>query len=778
MSLFTILIIALVSAATITTVAVVSGNSILSAFGSVADAVLGLAMQPLTSTLNLFFALVSDVICAVLTKITNIALKLFSFLTPEAGDNVSIFDIVFHSGLENFSKAICIFSFALLLLLYIYNLSKMIIFADVREYSVIGMTLKTFFAGFLIWNGETLVVTVADFFSIVYQYFLGTASNYTVDFNHFATSVGDAFCKAFSGASQQIQSLIGCTIVIALLLIIGIELVKFVLEFTQRYVLFHTLIFSYPLALVVAPFKETEMSFAKWVRMLISEGLLLSLNVYTFRLFADAFDSYDTTIAPLTEKVGGGIGGVVLWSLLIYSILYIGVKIDSYMRTLGLSAPEIGDSLMAEAFSEFREMTMTGSLFDLGNGHRSNFSISQISTNIRAMRENRNERNVSRAVKSGSLKLETDGSTGAATRESLGLLLSQNGSVTSGRTFGLGIIQNTKRMPAKYRDWLNPTTAQLHKDGSITMQTQSMNTSGDRMLLKFVPKANYERSNGHGGRAVSIADKDYMVAAISRNSSLESAFYSYNPTLQRTLEREGYDASNIKEIKQGKEHTGIYTISKADKNGVTSMSVYIPLSRYPDGNMALFPYSRYEEIGGIGYQVATIPSENDESTVHNEFNGWISNISKIEHASVGVSNLQRELVGQFPSLETTDIKEFHSYVDGHRQGFTYTTSNGEVHLVQPIASSYIAKETDSNDYKAYEDKNGFVYIDKKLSAKEATDIENEIMQGSWFERAINEKTTISGYGDVDNLRLNTNNILRDSFKLSSEKKKKDKGGRS
>lgn len=158
------------------------------------------------------------------------------------------------------------------------------------------------------------------------------------------------------GVGEGIAELI-LNLIIVWLLLTGF--LKLVLEILERYIVLGALFYTSPLAFSSLPSNDTSDIFKSWVRMSLSEMLLMIMNSVCISVFLGALANL-SKVGTLT--VGGGAveGSSMLinnrFSWMVYMLLLIAwlqfsQRLDSYMNSLGLSTAQTGGALGASVLA-------------------------------------------------------------------------------------------------------------------------------------------------------------------------------------------------------------------------------------------------------------------------------------------------------------------------------------------------------------------------------------------------------------------------------------------
>jgi len=319
-----------------------------------------------------------------------------SILTLEIGTSGgSIFDIVF-STMGDFAKLFQVLASGLLIINYIWQLVRIMMTSEGVSETPASLTARTFAAGVGIALSGRIVRVIQYFFSVFYNALLAYDPSGAVigdSWTNFAGWMIDTIANPDNLVTDVllagVDSLVAGIITLIFMLFIGWEFIMFMAEIVERYILLGILYYTSPLAFSVAGSKSTGTIFTNWFRMLISQMLLMCFNVIFLSLFLFSFKSYGAALEAMREFCAdtgrtqySTIGLAIVWNMMMYGILYVGTKIDSYMATLGLSTAQTGRGLGAAiattAFSVTR-MIGTGSRMVRGVYNTGKGAATQIS---------------------------------------------------------------------------------------------------------------------------------------------------------------------------------------------------------------------------------------------------------------------------------------------------------------------------------------------------------------------------------------------------------------
>lgn len=138
-----------------------------------------------------------------------------------------------------------------------------------------------------------------------------------------------------------------------MMIALGWNYFKLLLETVERYVLVGVLCYTSPLAYAMGASKSTSRVFQSWCRMVGSQLLLLVLNVWFLRAFNSSVGHFVANGGALTS----GQGNIFLWIFCALALLKIAQRADSYLAAMGLSVAQTGSSMGMEMLMAARLIT-------------------------------------------------------------------------------------------------------------------------------------------------------------------------------------------------------------------------------------------------------------------------------------------------------------------------------------------------------------------------------------------------------------------------------------
>ena len=139
-------------------------------------------------------------------------------------------------------------------------------------------------------------------------------------------------------------TIVGPILILILLIALGWNYFKLLLEAVERYVVVGVLCYTSPLAFCMGGSKATNQVFKSWCRMVGSQLLLLVMNVWFIRGFNSSVGQYIGNGGALSS----GQGSVFLWLFCALAFLKTAQKFDSYMAAMGLNVAQTGSSMGME----------------------------------------------------------------------------------------------------------------------------------------------------------------------------------------------------------------------------------------------------------------------------------------------------------------------------------------------------------------------------------------------------------------------------------------------
>lgn len=220
-------------------------------------------------------------------------------------------------------------------------------------------------------------------------------------------------------------------LLLILLISIGWNYFKLLLETVERYVVVGVLCYTSPLAFAMGGSKETNQVFKSWCRMVGSQLLLLVMNVWFLRAFSSSVGQYIGN----GGAVSTGQGSIFLWFFCALAFLKTAQRFDSYLASIGLNVAQTGSSMGMEMLMAARVLTrFAGGASSAGSVFRNTSAAgTATATGFAAGFANRFKPNsyVRDAVVEGGSRMGLGGSVGFVGR-AFGGIAARNGATLTG----------------------------------------------------------------------------------------------------------------------------------------------------------------------------------------------------------------------------------------------------------------------------------------------------------------------------------------------------------
>lgn len=142
----------------------------------------------------------------------------------------------------------------------------------------------------------------------------------------------------------SVSSVVGSLLIIILMIALGWNYFKLLLEVVERYIVVGVLCYTSPLAYSMGASKDTSPVFKSWCRMVGSQLLLLIMNVWFLRTFNSSVGYFIGSGGALSN----GHGSVFLWLFCALAFLKVAQRFDSYLASIGLNVAQTGAGLGME----------------------------------------------------------------------------------------------------------------------------------------------------------------------------------------------------------------------------------------------------------------------------------------------------------------------------------------------------------------------------------------------------------------------------------------------
>ena len=246
-------------------------------------------------------------------------------------------------------------AWALLFLILVWQLFKSFGGPIIEAEEPWGLVLRSGLFALLIYFAKPIFLYVLDIARAPYTALMDV----TMTGEDFSFAGIEAVLK--NGLVQYVSnmSVVGALLQIILLIALGWNYFKLLLEVVERYVVVGILCYTSPLAYSMGGSKATGQVFKSWCRMVGSQLLLLVMNVWFLRAFNTSVAQYVVNGGALSN----GRGNVFLWLFCAIAFLKTAQRFDSYLASIGLNVAQTGSGMGMELLMAARVVTGMGSGF-------------------------------------------------------------------------------------------------------------------------------------------------------------------------------------------------------------------------------------------------------------------------------------------------------------------------------------------------------------------------------------------------------------------------------
>lgn len=329
-------------------------------------------------------------------------------------------------------------------------------------------------------------------------------------------------------------SVVGEILILILIIALGWNYFKLLLEVVERYIVVGVLCYTSPLAYSMGASASTNQVFKSWCRMVGSQLLLLVMNVWFLRAFASSVGQYVGNGGALSN----GHGSVFLWLFCALAFLKTAQKFDSYLASIGLNVAQTGTGLGFELLMAARVVTGAASGFSrAGQAFSSGGGAGGTGGGFMAGFTNKFKPNsyVRDAVTQGGTRMGAGGGFGVIGR-AFGGMAARNGATLNGSSIASVAGRNPKvsgtiggdiadRSLGNYMPHLNGQnlTGTQITGGQIT--TNSIGTDGKQTSIGLFNTDQFEKPNSpHSVVTASDGSQWYQMAS----GAGAGAFYDVN----------------------------------------------------------------------------------------------------------------------------------------------------------------------------------------------------------------------------------------------------------
>lgn len=142
-----------------------------------------------------------------------------------------------------------------------------------------------------------------------------------------------------------------------LVIALGWNYFKLILELAKRYVVAGFGFYTSPLALATAASKSTSPIFSSWCKLFGSQLALLVFNMWTIKTFTLSIQAVSPTV--VVEVHGHRVNGIFVYLVVYFAFLKLALELDAYLRLMGLTVSQGGAALGNTIGSVLRTVAFT-----------------------------------------------------------------------------------------------------------------------------------------------------------------------------------------------------------------------------------------------------------------------------------------------------------------------------------------------------------------------------------------------------------------------------------
>lgn len=561
------------------------GAWLLGIIGSVADVISGLAIMPLVSLIAAIVDVLSNAMIGLMGIVGPTTVSMFKL---DIGNGSSLFETVFGSMTSEIQIMI-ILAYSLTFLFCVMALIRNSA-PDAREHSVVLILRATLCMGG-ITIAPKLVVWTEQFFGMFCSTILANAAD--VEHNFFGTSLQWFLADATEGHlpvsfGAQMAGLTGCVVYLVMLIMITVQCYSFFTKFVTRYVMLGISLVISPVAMAFGVSQMTARTLKLWFRSLVTQMLVITLDVLIARAFFTALNASPTAVANFLGAHTGAspVAAVFVWATMMVGILYVGIKLDAFLRSLGLGIREAAGGMFKSGISTFMMAFSLGTSHSSGAGHGDAEFYGP-------------DRPAGYGQNAPGPLLGRASTPGGAGRGA--------GVEASGYEVGSEAVNSIRGVPRSFKSRLDLKTCQMDASGISIRGIPDAH--GNALNLRIVPAGADGQDTADsplGGREVRIGEQSYIAYA---SGSQARDFYTSNPKAKEEFAKaHGEGAVTALKDDAGKP-LGIYQMQESLPGGGVRTTTWAPTSCYQPAPGAA---ATIERIGDMNYwrHSAVTPTDN------------------------------------------------------------------------------------------------------------------------------------------------------------------------
>jgi hypothetical protein len=177
----------------------------------------------------------------------------------------------------------------------------------------------------LIWVGNYMLEGIVNVFSYPYKALLDISQ---IEGNEGLTIME----KVANSLSSLIVGAPGIVLALIMIIAVGWNTVKLLLEVVERFLMVGILTYTSPLAWPTLTSRNTQSIFQKWFSMFLGQCLLMLLNVWSVKM--------------LISILGYGEANTLLRFIIALAFCKVAQRFDTYLQSLGINAAHTGGALI------------------------------------------------------------------------------------------------------------------------------------------------------------------------------------------------------------------------------------------------------------------------------------------------------------------------------------------------------------------------------------------------------------------------------------------------
>ena len=204
--------------------------------------------------------------------------------------------------------------------------------SEIRD-TPIRILIRSTIATALIWFGGFFVSMVVDLARTPYDIFMNDLGSADLSFSLSTVEAGTLFATDIAAFTLSAGTLIVLSLI--LIVLIGFNVLKLMLEVCERFLMVGVLSYSAPLIYPTLASQSTSAIFKKWLGMFFGQCMLMTLSVWSLKIVLSGFSF------PVDAE-----SGIFIRLVLTLAMCKIAQRMDMYMQQLGIGVASTGGNLL------------------------------------------------------------------------------------------------------------------------------------------------------------------------------------------------------------------------------------------------------------------------------------------------------------------------------------------------------------------------------------------------------------------------------------------------